>query len=61
MSHRLSAFMREVRPRLADHLATHAFALDTMGELFARRLGCVVDRPLGSGSDLAALCRKASS
>jgi DNA-binding SARP family transcriptional activator/ABC-type transport system substrate-binding protein len=51
--------------RVADELATHqvpatAFGLGAMGELFAKRLGCIVDQPLGSGTDLAALCEKAS-
>jgi DNA-binding SARP family transcriptional activator/ABC-type transport system substrate-binding protein len=51
--------------RVADDLATHrvpatAFGFGAMGELFGRRLGCIVDGPLGPGSDLAALCEKAS-
>jgi peptide/nickel transport system substrate-binding protein len=47
--------------KVADDLATHAapataFGFGAMGELFTKRLGCIVNDPLGSGTDLAALC-----
>jgi ABC-type transport system substrate-binding protein len=51
--------------RVADDLATYqvpatAFGFGAMGELFAKRLGCIVEGPLGSGTDIAGLCEKLS-
>jgi DNA-binding SARP family transcriptional activator/ABC-type transport system substrate-binding protein len=46
---------------LAGNLATGAvpaaaFSADSMGELFAGRIGCEISAPPGSGIDLSALC-----
>jgi hypothetical protein len=51
--------------RVADDLAAHdvpatAFGFGAMGELFAKRLGCIVEGPPGSGTDIAGLCEKLS-
>jgi hypothetical protein len=50
---------------LAGNLATGAipaapFAVGSMGELFAGRIGCEISAPPGSGIDLSALCLSTS-